>query len=61
MKCPECIKEGKKSIVTQGMSVTIGMYQPTQWDEDGNRIPEKISKVIVNYSCSNGHIWNEEI
>lgn len=60
MKCPECIKEGKRSIVTEDGCFSTGMYSPPTWDEEGNRIDVNINITTINYSCSNGHNWSEE-
>jgi len=60
MKCPECIKEGKRSIVTQEMCSSTAMYVPIRWDEDGKRMTEDHSNTTTTeYSCSNGHNWTE--
>ena len=57
MKCSECIKEDKKSIVTE---VSTSVYSPTRWDEDGKRIKGITRITEAQYSCSNGHTWTEE-
>ena len=60
MKCPKCIEEGKRSVVTQGLSSTTLMYIPIQYDEDGKRMQSSIQNTsTTEYSCSNGHRWSE--
>lgn len=56
MKCPACVKEGKKSTLTQnGVTMsTCGM--PAQYyDEDGSFHCHDNNKHAENYRCSNGH------
>ena len=62
MKCPQCIKEGKRSIVTEGLSCSFSEHVPNRWDEDGKLIVQDYLAVksATEYSCSNGHTWNEE-
>lgn len=57
MKCPKCIEEGKRSIVTEGHSTSTDVYFPTRYDEDGNLMPTGRNTVTTYYSCSNGHNW----
>lgn len=59
MKCPQCIKENKKSIVTEGSSIYNAVYYPNMYDEDGILIPKVSNKITTNYSCSNGHTWSQ--
>ena len=60
MKCPQCIKEDKKSVVTQGVSMVQALHVPTQWDKEGRRIvPTKHAETKTAYSCSEGHNWTE--
>lgn len=61
MKCPECIKEGKKSIVTEGASSMTLVQAMTVWDENGNLMPtHDPNTTTTQYSCSNGHNWSEK-
>lgn len=60
MKCPECIKEGKRSIVTEDGCSSTAMYCPPRWDENGKRIVDNVNTTTTEYSCSNGHIWTEK-
>ncbi|PWU07235.1 MAG: hypothetical protein C5B43_00645 [Verrucomicrobia bacterium] len=60
MKCPECIKEGKKSTLNiGGMSVTAAGYR-NYYDEDGDYHHHDPNKHKTYYSCSNGHIFYKE-
>jgi hypothetical protein len=56
MKCPECIKEGKRSRVTRCEGHINAVYVPIEWDEDGNLI-ERPDMSSTRYVCSNGHEW----
>lgn len=60
MKCPQCIKEDKRSTVNQGHVNYTLAYIPIQYDEDGKLMvfPTK-NNTTTNYSCSNGHSWSE--
>jgi len=60
MKCPECIKEGKRSIVTENGSSSTAMYSAPRWDEDGKRMADNCNTTTTEYSCSSGHIWVEK-
>lgn len=59
MKCPECVKLGKRSTVTPGMSMTTCMgWSPGYYDEDGKWIESEDPNIhTTEYSCSNGHRW----
>jgi hypothetical protein len=60
MKCPKCLKEGKRSQVTQGISFTTLLHIPVIWDEDGKLIPDSNrTETTTRYSCSEGHEWHE--
>lgn len=55
MKCPQCVKEGKKSMVTyEGAPPTLE-YRPVMFDEDGHLIDW--NKGEYRYHCTNGHVW----
>ena len=60
MKCPQCIAENKRSCVYQGMSTTTLMEIAQYWDEDGNYVYHDPNITTTQYSCSNGHKWNEK-
>lgn len=57
MKCPECIKEGKKSTVTVGAQWINATYHPVMYDEDGKLMDTGHAGSTQHYSCSNGHKW----
>ena len=59
MKCPQCVKEGKKSHINVGTSTTTLMYCPPYYDEDGKYHHHDPNYVTTNYTCSNGHEWAE--
>lgn len=64
MKCPRCVREGKRSKVTQHISLPavlkVPLFRQKQWDEDGNPIPQITpNHKTTEYSCSNGHSWKE--
>ena len=58
MKCPECVKEGKKSKVFIGTSTRTLMYWQPHYDEDGVLHSNDPNKTTTDYSCSNGHKWS---
>ena len=57
MKCPECVKEGLKSCVTEdnfsGMRTLL--YCAPYYDENGAYHHHDSNVHKMNYSCSNGH------
>lgn len=59
MKCPKCVKAGKKSIVYEGGTVSTLMYSPPFYDEDGEYHAHDNNSHTTSYSCSNGHQWTE--
>lgn len=59
MKCPECVKEGKKSRVTPSGGPVTAMYCAPYYDEDGAYHHHDRNLSTTNYSCSNGHQWQE--
>lgn len=59
MKCPECIAEGKKSMVYPGISVKSAVYYPSFYDTDGKMHTHDGNTVTTNYTCSEGHEWTE--
>lgn len=61
MKCPQCIKEDKKSIVTQGSTYTTLVHFPKRYDENGILMPTGRNTLKTYYSCSNGHSWEESV
>lgn len=60
MKCPECVKEGKKSRITQDvtrLTFTTDVYCAPYWDEEGNRHIHDLNTTTTSYECSKGHKW----
>jgi len=57
MKCPECVSEGKKSIVYPGSSSTTLMGFQRYYDEDGVFHEHDPNDIQSHYSCGNGHQW----
>lgn len=60
MICPECQKEGKKSMVYPGVSSTTLMYCAPFYDEKGEFHNHDSNITTTPYSCSNGHEWTEK-
>ena len=59
MKCPQCVKEGKRSkVYPHGGSVTA-MYCPPFYDEDGKYHNHDSNTRTQSFSCSEGHRWIE--
>ena len=61
MKCPECVKEGKKSNVYPGMGTTTLAYCPPYYDNDGTYHHHDTNRTTMDYSCSKGHNWIESV
>lgn len=61
MICEECKKEGKKSQVNEGPSMTTCMGFSPYYDEDGKHHSHDPNTSTVSFSCSNGHSWVERI
>jgi hypothetical protein len=59
MKCPECVKEGRKSTVYPGSGMTTAMACSPYYDEEGVYHFHDRNYTTQNYSCSNGHRWDE--
>ena len=59
-KCPDCVKEGKNSIVYIGMSTTTTMNCGNgSYGENGRYIPPPpCNTTTTSYTCSNGHDFN---
>ena len=53
MICPECKKEGKKSIVYPGYGSTTLMYCQPFYDENGKYHHHDMNTTTTPYSCSN--------
>jgi len=59
MKCPVCKEEGKRSIVTEGPTMTTDMYSAPFYDEDGKRHFHDPNRHDTQYTCSEGHrFWS---
>jgi len=59
MICPECQKEGKKSIVFIGVSSTTLLAVTPYYDEEGRFHFDDPNTTTTQYTCSNGHVWSE--
>lgn len=58
MKCPECVKSGKKSTITSnGTSMTTDVYYSPFYDEDGKYHHHDGNAITTGMECSNGHEW----
>ena len=57
--CPVCQEKGLKSIVYEGSSQSTLLYNPTWYDEEGNRHYQNTNTTTTYYSCSQGHEWYE--
>jgi hypothetical protein len=60
MKCPQCVKEGKRSVVTVGGRFTTAMWSTPFYDEDGKRHNHDRNVITTKYRCSNGHQWSAD-
>lgn len=58
VKCPQCVKEGLKSIVYVGASSRTLMCIQEWYDEYGNYHYYDPNTTTTNYTCSNGHSWS---
>jgi hypothetical protein len=60
VKCPECVKEGERSRVSDdGCSSTLLGGGGPFWDEDGNKHIHDPNRITQHYHCSRGHHWAE--
>jgi len=57
MKCAECNRNGDKSLVYPGMSVSTCMGWLPYFDESGDYHNHNPNSVSSEYSCSKGHKW----
>ncbi len=55
MICPECAKEGKKSTVYEGISMSTAMFCQAYYDEEGRRHDHDSNRRTTEMHCSNGH------
>lgn len=64
MKCKECMKEGKKSTIELGACTSTCMaWGMGSYDEDGkyHQGGDDPNSTFQEYSCSNGHYWEEKL
>lgn len=59
MKCPECVKENKKSIIYVGSITRTMMGSRPYYDENGIYHDHDYNSSMIEHSCSNKHSWNE--
>lgn len=59
VRCPVCVREGKRSKVYPGWTLVTAMGITDYYDEDGNHIYEDPNISTTEYGCSNGHGWSE--
>lgn len=60
MKCPECVKENKKSEVYPSVGSTTSIYCQPFYDEEGNYHDHDSNIITTEYRCSNDHTWQEK-
>jgi hypothetical protein len=60
MKCPECEKQGLKSIVFEGPSWSTCVFSEPYYGENGIYHRPDHNKTSTNYRCSNGHLFEVE-
>jgi len=60
MICPECKKQGLKSMVFPGSSSTTLMYCQPFYDPEGQYHHHDSNITTTEYECSNGHQWTEK-
>lgn len=61
MKCKECEKEGKKSIVHIGVCSTTYQLPSHFYDEEGRHHVHNQEIKTIDHSCSNGHFFQISI
>ena len=59
MKCPECVRDGERSIVTIGPGYSTLAYAAPFYDEEGRHHHHDPNVHTSEYSCSRGHSWAE--
>ena len=59
MRCPECIKEDKRSRVYIGGSTTTLMSTNSFYDENGDGHLHDPNTTLTEYRCNRGHHWTE--
>jgi hypothetical protein len=58
MKCPECVKEGKKSCVKVGECSSTCLACPLFYDEEGAYHVHNSNVTTQYYACTEGHSWS---
>lgn len=59
MRCPECEKEGEKSLVYADGSMMTAVYLPPFYDEEGRYHHHDPNSHSTTFTCSLGHKWSE--
>jgi len=59
MKCPECVKAGKKSRVEVVGTTSTLAHAPLIYDEEGRPRWRDPNIHRTTYRCSEGHTWVE--
>ena len=61
MKCPQCVKEGKKSCVQVGeRTTTLAFFSPF-YDTEGVYHHHDSNTTTQYYRCDRGHFWSENV
>lgn len=58
MMCSQCVAEGKRSSIREGLGTRTLVYCAPFYDEDGKYHIHDMNMNYKAYSCSNGHTWN---
>ena len=58
VRCPECVKAGKRSRVTVGASSSTLLGAPPFYDEEGRYHSPDPNVTTTQYTCSEGHKWS---
>jgi len=58
MICEECKKEGIKSTISIGSSMSTLMHGSSGYDEDGRYYIHDPNIITTSYHCSRGHVWD---
>ncbi len=58
--CPTCRTHGIKSTVREGASWTNAIGYPQSYDENGRPLPRPRPDVTTEYTCSNGHRFEQQ-
>ena len=64
MKCKECEKKGLKSTISLGRcTCTLMSWGLGHYDEEGkyHEGADDPNSTFQEYTCSNGHCWEEKI